>query len=83
METRGPGGLSRLAAKTVVITGGAGFVGSNLVRRCLGLSAKVVVLDDFSTGSTENLPTAAELAAAGQASALSVVRGSVTDFAMV
>lgn len=81
MDARGPTGLARLAGKTVLITGGAGFVGSNLVRRCLELSSRVVVLDDFSTGTTENLPSAAELAAAGKE--LSVVRGSVTDFATV
>lgn len=39
----------------VLITGGAGFVGSHLVRRMLALGARVAVLDDLSTGRRENL----------------------------
>lgn len=39
----------------ILITGGAGFVGSHLVRRLLGDGHEVVVIDDLSTGSMENL----------------------------
>jgi len=42
-------------AKTVLVTGGAGFVGSHIVRRMLALDWNVVVLDDLSTGSRANL----------------------------
>jgi nucleoside-diphosphate-sugar epimerase len=38
-----------------LITGGAGFIGSNLARRLVGLGEKVAVIDDFSTGKPENL----------------------------
>jgi UDP-glucose 4-epimerase len=38
-----------------LITGGAGFIGSNLARKLLGLGEEVVVLDDLSTGKMENL----------------------------
>lgn len=39
----------------VLITGGAGFVGSNLVRAALAEGWQVTVLDDLSTGYRENL----------------------------
>jgi UDP-glucose 4-epimerase len=38
-----------------LITGGAGFIGSNIATRLVDLGEKVVVLDDFSTGKRENL----------------------------
>jgi UDP-glucose 4-epimerase len=42
-------------AGTALITGGAGFVGSHIVRRMLALDWDVVVLDDLSTGNPANL----------------------------
>ena len=46
---------SKLANKTILVTGGAGFIGSNLCEALLDLNAKVVCLDNFSTGKRENL----------------------------
>lgn len=40
---------------TILITGGAGFIGSNLTEYFLGLGYKVVCLDNFSTGHRHNL----------------------------
>ena len=38
-----------------LVTGGGGFIGSNLVEALLGRGHDVLVLDDFSTGRRENL----------------------------
>ena len=44
-----------------LVTGGAGFIGSNLVDALVGRGDDVVVVDDFSFGKRENLNPAAEL----------------------
>lgn len=41
--------------KNIIVTGGAGFVGSHLVERLLADGKSVVVIDDLSTGSLANL----------------------------
>jgi UDP-glucose 4-epimerase len=67
--------LEDLKGQRVVVTGGAGFVGSNTVKQLLQSGASVVVLDDFYTGAEDNLPSSAPN--------LEVIRGSVTDFDLV
>ncbi len=41
--------------KNVLVTGGAGFIGSHLCEHLLACGQKVVVVDDLSTGSTSNI----------------------------
>ena len=38
-----------------LVTGGAGFIGSNLIDRLLGDGCRVICVDNFQTGSAENL----------------------------
>ena len=44
------------SGEKVLVTGGAGAIGSNLCRRLLDLGARVVVADDLSASSRRNLP---------------------------
>jgi UDP-glucose 4-epimerase len=39
----------------VLVTGGAGFIGSNLVDRLIGDGHEVVIVDDMSTGQNNNI----------------------------
>src|SRR4051794_13968144 len=41
--------------QTYLITGGSGFIGSHLTERLLERGDRVIVLDDLSTGSLQNL----------------------------
>jgi UDP-glucose 4-epimerase len=59
----------------VLVTGGAGFIGSNLVRALLDRGDDVRVLDNFSTGSRRNLE--------GLASNVEVVEGELRSYERV
>jgi nucleoside-diphosphate-sugar epimerase len=58
----------------VLITGGAGFIGSTLVRQLLDRGYKVTVFDNLSTGMWQNLPRHENL---------TLVGGDVRDFELV
>ncbi len=57
----------------VLVTGGAGFIGSNLVDALLARGDEVVVIDDLSSGKRENLDAAASAR---------LVEGSILDGAL-
>jgi UDP-glucose 4-epimerase len=60
---------------TYLVTGGAGFIGSNLARALVAKGEKVRVLDNFSSGREENL--------AGLREQIELIRGDVTDYTTV
>lgn len=47
--------MKRNQQKIALVTGGAGFIGSNLCERLIGEGARVICLDNFQTGRAENL----------------------------
>ena len=60
----------------ILVTGGAGFIGSNLVETLLGQNNEVVVLDNFMTGKRENLaPFVGN-------PAFTLIEGDIRDIAM-
>lgn len=44
----------------VLVTGGAGFIGSHVAQAAIEAGHRVLVVDDLSTGRTENLPSEAD-----------------------
>jgi nucleoside-diphosphate-sugar epimerase len=58
-----------------LVTGGAGFIGSNLVRRLVGQGVRVRVFDNLSSGRMDNL--------AGLDGSVEFVRGDLRDAAAV
>ena len=62
---------------TTLVTGGAGFIGSHLTESLLSGGEDVIVLDDLSTGSEQNL------AAVLDHPSLQFVKGSILDASLV
>ena len=61
----------------ILVTGGAGFIGSHLVELLLSEGNNVTILDDLSSGNLNNLPSAK------QGHNLQIVKGSILDQKLV
>ena len=70
----------QLAPKSWLVTGVAGFIGSNLLEALLRLNQHVVGLDNFSTGKERNLQQVQESATAGQWNKFRFMRGDIREF---
>lgn len=63
--------------KKFLVTGGAGFIGSNIVKTLLEKGAKVQVLDNFATGKRENIKPFLEN------KNFKLIEGDIRDFSIV
>lgn len=66
--------------KTWLVTGVAGFIGSNLLEALLKSNQKVIGLDNFSNGLAENLAEVSRIVTPKQWENFSFMEGSITDF---
>ncbi|MCF8780295.1 NAD-dependent epimerase/dehydratase family protein [Vibrio sp. IRLE0018] len=67
--------------KTWLVTGVAGFIGSNLLEKLLKLDQTVVGLDNFATGHQHNLDEVQSLVTAEQWSRFRFIEGDIRDYA--
>ena len=77
-----PRQAGQLPAQNVVVTGGAGYIGSSLVGQLVRDGHQVCVIDDLSSGTRARLATA-HPAAQLPAGQMRLVTGSVLDAALV
>ncbi len=68
------------APKTWLVTGVAGFIGSNLLETLLKLNQTVVGLDNFATGYQKNLDEVQSLVSAEQWQRFSFIKGDIRNF---
>jgi UDP-N-acetylglucosamine 4-epimerase len=69
----------RAGPRRWLVTGVAGFIGSNLLEALLKLGQEVVGLDNFSTGHRRNLEQVQELVSAEEWNRFSMIEGDVAD----
>ncbi|HOX57382.1 MAG TPA: SDR family oxidoreductase [Candidatus Paceibacterota bacterium] len=72
----------KTALKVWLVTGVAGFIGSNLLEALLKLDQRVIGLDNFSTGKRRNLEEVKEAVSQAQWSRLRIREGDIGDLAL-
>ena len=69
----------RANPRTWLVTGVAGFIGSNLLEALLGLGQTVVGLDNFATGHRRNLDDVRNCVTSGQFARFRMIEGDIRD----
>jgi UDP-glucose 4-epimerase len=64
-----------MAKETILITGGAGFIGSSLAKRLLKMGYRIIILDDLSRSNTDSIRECYNYSPD-----FYFIKGSVTDF---
>ena len=59
--------MTRIEGKTILVTGGCGFIGAHIARRLIKEGAKIIVFDDFSSPHSEQIEGAIN------------IKGDITD----
>ena len=67
--------FDELKEKNILVTGGAGFIGSHIAEKLVEIGAKVKVLDNFFAGKLENLE--------GFRDKVELIEGDITDLSLV
>ena len=65
----------KLCNKKLLITGGAGFIGSNLIERFITQDNKIICLDNLATGKLDNIRPFSDL------SNFTLIEGDIRDYA--
>ena len=63
----------------IIVTGGSGFIGSNLLETLLQLNQTVIGLDNLSTGKEKNLLEVQSLVSKKQWSKFQFIRGDISN----
>ncbi len=69
--------MARISSKSIVVTGGAGFIGSHLAEKLVTLGYHVTILDNLATGKMENME-----GLLGKAN-FRFIQGSITDLPLL
>src|SRR5215203_4576724 len=65
--------MASFTGKKILITGGGGFIGSNLAKKLVEEECEITILDDFFTGSREHIRNLR----------CEIVEGNITDVDLV
>ena len=74
--------MLRRTARSWLVTGSAGFIGSHLVEHLLRMDQRVVGLDNFSNGKRKNLDQVQEAVSVDQWKRFNFVEGDIRDLAL-
>ncbi|NOZ64315.1 MAG: SDR family oxidoreductase [Caldiserica bacterium] len=67
--------FDKLKGKSVLVTGGAGFIGSHIAEKLVSIGAKVKILDNFFAGKLENIERFKDR--------VELIEGDITDLSIV